>query len=207
MAFAGSMVLTSLALAALHDPHWLLLTAFAGLNQMQAAITGFCPAVIVFRKLGARLVTLSPDRPAERRPIKENHMTRDWPSMAIEAAVKQGVERGGSDFCLCDYAHSQFMNDSVALLTALAKPTRMAAIRLLRDGQEHCVCELMPRLGASQSRMSRHMATLKAAGLVVDRREDAQWVRYRRAPNLPVAVAGLIEAALSLPTNAERIAA
>ena len=58
------------------------------------------------------------------------------------------------------------------------------ALRLVWDGREHCVCELMRELGASQSRMSRHMAALKTAGLVVDRR-DAQWVRYRRTPDLP----------------------
>ena len=98
------------------------------------------------------------------------------------------------------------MYDPVTLLTALAEPTRLAAIRLLWDGQEHCVCELMERLGASQSRMSRHMATLKTAGLVTDRR-DAQWVRYRRAPHLPDAVASLIQAALSVPLQPERIAA
>ena len=98
------------------------------------------------------------------------------------------------------------MYDPVTLLIALAEPTRLAAIRLLWDGQEHCVCELMERLGASQSRMSRHMATLKSAGLVTDRR-DAQWVRYRRAPHLPEPVATLIKAALSVPPHPERIAA
>lgn len=98
------------------------------------------------------------------------------------------------------------MKDAVSILAALAEPTRLAAIRLLWDGQEHCVCELMQRLDATQSRMSRHMATLKAAGLVIDRR-DAQWVRYRRAPNLPSAVAVLVDAALALPSAGERIAA
>jgi ArsR family transcriptional regulator len=39
---------------------------------------------------------------------------------------------------------------------------------------------LMAALDASQSRMSRYMAGLKAAGLVIDRR-DAQWVRFRSA--------------------------
>ncbi|MGC2779223.1 MAG: metalloregulator ArsR/SmtB family transcription factor [Bradyrhizobium sp.] len=70
------------------------------------------------------------------------------------------------------------MPDPVPLLAALAEPTRLAALRILWDGGEHCVCELMARLGASPSRMSRHMSALKAAGLVTDRR-DAQWVRYR----------------------------
>jgi ArsR family transcriptional regulator len=98
------------------------------------------------------------------------------------------------------------MYDPIALLAALAEPTRLAAMKLLWDGQEHCVCELMQRLGATQSRMSRHMVTLKTAGLVVDRR-DAQWVRYRRAPTLSANAVSLIEAALSLTAQSERIAA
>ncbi|MGK7868612.1 ArsR/SmtB family transcription factor [Falsiroseomonas sp. E2-1-a20] len=90
------------------------------------------------------------------------------------------------------------MPDSVALLAALAEPTRLAALHLLRDGREHCVCELMAALGASQSRMSRHMQTLRQAGIVLDRR-DAQWVRYRLHPAMPDAARRLVEAALDLP--------
>ena len=52
MAFAGVMVLVSLALARFVSPLWLWLTAFVGLNLLQASITGFCPAARVFRKLG-----------------------------------------------------------------------------------------------------------------------------------------------------------
>ncbi len=95
---------------------------------------------------------------------------------------------------------------SKSILSALAEPTRLEALRLVWDGKEHCVCELMERLGATQSRMSRHMATLKFAGLVTDRR-DAQWVRYRRAPKLPDEVVALVDAALALPTTQERQAA
>lgn len=94
----------------------------------------------------------------------------------------------------------------MAILSALAEPTRLEALRLIWDGREHCVCELMRELGATQSRMSRHMAALKGAGLVTDRR-DAQWVRYRRAPNLPHEVIALVDAALALPVNQERQAA
>jgi ArsR family transcriptional regulator len=95
---------------------------------------------------------------------------------------------------------------SIEILSALAESIRLEALRMIWDGREHCVCELMRELGVSQSRMSRHMAALKTAGLVVDRR-DAQWVRYRRAPNLPQAVAALVDAALALPANQERHAA
>ena len=52
--FAGFMVLISLALGAYHSPYWLLLAAFAGLNMIQASVTGFCPAALVFRKLGCK---------------------------------------------------------------------------------------------------------------------------------------------------------
>lgn len=54
LAFAGVVVLSSLALAWLQSPYWLLLTGFAGLNMLQAAFTGFCPAAMVFRKLGLK---------------------------------------------------------------------------------------------------------------------------------------------------------
>ena len=54
MAFAGAMVLISLALAHLFSPWFLLLTAFVGLNLFQSAFTGFCPAAMIFKKLGLK---------------------------------------------------------------------------------------------------------------------------------------------------------
>jgi len=52
MAFAGVVVLLSLALSQVHTPMWLFLTAFVGLNLFQAAFTGFCPLAIVLKKVG-----------------------------------------------------------------------------------------------------------------------------------------------------------
>lgn len=57
---AGSVVLIGLIAAHLSgqvdlgQPSWLWLTAFAGLNVFQLGFTGFCPAGIVFRKLGLK---------------------------------------------------------------------------------------------------------------------------------------------------------
>lgn len=93
------------------------------------------------------------------------------------------------------------MQDIVSILSALAEPTRLAAMRILWDGDEHCICELMQKIAASQSRMSRHMRVLKSAGLAIDRR-DAQWVRYRANPDLPPegrAIAESVMAALTRP--------
>ena len=52
MAFAGVMILISVALIQLVSPWWWLLTAFIGFNLLQSSVTGFCPAAMVMRKLG-----------------------------------------------------------------------------------------------------------------------------------------------------------
>jgi hypothetical protein len=54
LAFAGCIVLLGLALGHYVNAYWYLLTAFAGVNMIQASFTGFCPAAIVFKKLGLR---------------------------------------------------------------------------------------------------------------------------------------------------------
>ncbi|HHH39658.1 MAG TPA: DUF2892 domain-containing protein [Sedimenticola sp.] len=51
-AFAGAVILISLALAHYHDPNWLWLTAFVGANLFQSAFTGFCPLAKILKKLG-----------------------------------------------------------------------------------------------------------------------------------------------------------
>lgn len=52
MAFAGTVVLSSLALGILVSSNWFWLTGFVGLNLLQAAFTGFCPLAMMLRKLG-----------------------------------------------------------------------------------------------------------------------------------------------------------
>lgn len=54
MLFAGFMVLLSLGLGLYLSPLWFWLTAFVGANLMQASVTGFCPAAMLFKKLGAK---------------------------------------------------------------------------------------------------------------------------------------------------------
>lgn len=54
MAFAGSFILVSLALAHWHSPNWLWFTAFVGANLLQASFTGFCPLAIILKKLGVK---------------------------------------------------------------------------------------------------------------------------------------------------------
>lgn len=54
LSFAGLVVLVGLGLGWFISPWWFLLTAFAGLNMMQAGITGFCPAAMIFRAIGLK---------------------------------------------------------------------------------------------------------------------------------------------------------
>ncbi len=54
LAFAGTMVLVSLALGYAVHMGWLWLGAFVGANMLQSAFTGFCPLAIVLKKLGVR---------------------------------------------------------------------------------------------------------------------------------------------------------
>lgn len=52
--FAGFVVLTGIVLAHYVHPYWIGLSAFAGLNMIQAAFTGFCPAAMVFKAFGVK---------------------------------------------------------------------------------------------------------------------------------------------------------
>jgi hypothetical protein len=48
------MILLSLTLSQVHSPYWLLLTAAVGFQLIQSAFTGFCPAAMLFKRLGLR---------------------------------------------------------------------------------------------------------------------------------------------------------
>ncbi len=71
-----------------------------------------------------------------------------------------------------------------ALFAALAHPLRLRALLLLREAGELCVCELTGALEVAQPVLSRHLALLREAGIVADRREG-RWVHYRLHEGLP----------------------
>jgi ArsR family transcriptional regulator len=71
-----------------------------------------------------------------------------------------------------------------AFFEALADPIRRRILALLLDADERCVCDLHGTLDASQPKVSRHLAVLREAGLVLARR-DGVWMRYRIHPQLP----------------------
>ncbi len=65
----------------------------------------------------------------------------------------------------------------VDLFKALSEESRLRILSLLLDG-EMCVCEIEAALNMSQSNASRHLAALKACG-ILDCDKQAQWAYYR----------------------------
>ena len=80
------------------------------------------------------------------------------------------------------------MEEAAILFQALAKSSRLRLLKCLQI-RPACVCELMQATGMSQTRVSRHLGILKAAGLVKDAR-DAQWVIYSLAEPPPDELSG-----------------
>jgi ArsR family transcriptional regulator len=68
-------------------------------------------------------------------------------------------------------------NLTVEAFRALADPVRLELLALVAAHGPICVCHLEERLPYSQSRISKHLGTLRRAGLVAGRREGA-WVYY-----------------------------
>ncbi|MFO7172184.1 MAG: metalloregulator ArsR/SmtB family transcription factor [Bacillota bacterium] len=69
------------------------------------------------------------------------------------------------------------MEEHIRLLKTLADPTRLKILKLVL-AEELCVCELQSLLSISQPAVSQHLAKLKAAGLVRERKAG-MWTYYR----------------------------
>lgn len=81
--------------------------------------------------------------------------------------------------CQCEYVVvaqiRQF--DLERFFQALGDTTRLRILNLMRD-QEICVCYFVEILDGPQSKISRHLAYLRSAGIVSARR-DGKWMHYR----------------------------
>ena len=63
------------------------------------------------------------------------------------------------------------------IIKALAHPARLLIVDELSQHGERCVCELTEMIGSDMSTVSRHLALLKGAGLIVDEKRG-QMVFY-----------------------------
>lgn len=77
--------------------------------------------------------------------------------------------------------------DRIKVFKALAHPTRLQIIEDLIDGKEKCICEFIEEMDFEQSTISKHMAVLKNADLVISRKEGLKVfyrLKWQRAKNL-----------------------
>lgn len=84
----------------------------------------------------------------------------------------------------------------VVVFDALADATRLRLLNLMRDG-EVCVCFFVEILGEGQSKISRHLAYLRRAGIVEARREG-KWMHYGIARQKDAAIGRLLDEALAV---------
>jgi len=71
------------------------------------------------------------------------------------------------------------MSKAAEVLAALGSEHRLKIVELLRGG-ERCVCEITPEFELDPSVVSRHLAVLEQAGVIVSRRAG-RWIHYRIA--------------------------
>ena len=79
-----------------------------------------------------------------------------------------------------------------AIFKCLGDETRLRIMLLVRAEGELCVCELIAALDDSQPKISRHLAQLRACGLLADRRQG-QWIYYSLHPDLQTWVYDLLQ--------------
>lgn len=95
------------------------------------------------------------------------------------------------------------MLQPVQLFKLLADETRSSIVMLLRESGELCVCDICGATEESQPKVSRHMALLREAELVIDRREG-KWVHYRLSPHMPAWAAAIIDTVWNCERDAIR---
>lgn len=91
------------------------------------------------------------------------------------------------------------------IFRALGDETRLRCVMLMQTQGELCVCELTHALQLAQPKISRHLASLRAASVLQDRREGV-WIYYQVSTQLPAwAQAMLQQTATGLATQAPYI--
>ena len=69
------------------------------------------------------------------------------------------------------------------ILKALAQPTRLKILELLRDG-EKCICEIVPAINGEQSNISRHISLMQKSHLVTTRKDGVKVMVSVRDPEI-----------------------
>ena len=125
---------------------------------------------------------------------------RQYRQMSISASPLEAVE-------CCTPLAREPMSDTQAvavapLLKALADPVRLRLMSMVlsHEGQEACVCDLLPAFALSQPTISHHLKVLHDAGLLARERRGV-WVFYRARPDALAAMAELFTPAETARTT------
>jgi len=87
------------------------------------------------------------------------------------------------------------LNETDTFFKMLADSTRLRCLLLMQAEGELCVCELTHALNLSQPKISRHLAHLREAGVLVARR-NGTWMNYRINPDLQGWALDILQATL-----------
>ena len=94
------------------------------------------------------------------------------------------------------------LNETDTFFKMLADSTRLRSLLLMQAEGELCVCELTHALNLSQPKISRHLAHLREAGVLVARR-NGTWMNYRINPDLQDWALEILQTTLDGVRNSE----
>lgn len=86
-------------------------------------------------------------------------------------------------------------------LKAIAQPTRLKIVYFLRDG-EKCACKIIPKMKEDQSSISRHLTSLKNAGILESRKEGVS-VYYKIKDKRVFSILALVDDMLKTQVKEE----
>lgn len=82
-----------------------------------------------------------------------------------------------------DFMEERILEMKAEVLKALAQPTRLKILELLRSG-ERCICEIVPAINGEQSNISRHISLMQKSHLVTTRKDGVKVMVRVRDPKI-----------------------
>jgi DNA-binding transcriptional ArsR family regulator len=98
-------------------------------------------------------------------------------SFILDYMFNESYNHGGM------YMEERVLELKADILRALAQPTRLKILELLRNG-EKCICEIVPALNGEQSNISRHISLMQKSNLVATRKDGVKVMVKVRDPKI-----------------------
>ncbi len=85
--------------------------------------------------------------------------------------------------CMEESMEERVLELKAEILKALAQPTRLKILELLRNG-EKCICEIVPAINGEQSNISRHISLMQRSHLVTTRKDGVRLMVKVKDPEI-----------------------